>query len=163
MDLTELLSPSTYTLHLPYEDTGFDNEQIQRWRDRLNTGINKLVSAGINGDMISIETLSYPLNWVEEILTDFNLSVCIDVGHLILYGFDPETVFNKYKKRTPILHLHGVADHQDHLPLDRLPKADAKTVFRMLKQFEGVVSLEVFSFDHLKASLNFLENNKERL
>ena len=94
---------------------------------------------------------------------DFNLSVCIDVGHLMLYGFDPEAVFNKYKKRTPILHLHGVDDHQDHLPLDRLTKANAKTVIKMLKQFEGVVSLEIFSFDHLKASLNFLENNQERL
>jgi sugar phosphate isomerase/epimerase len=113
--------------------------------------------------MISIETLSYPLNWLDEILTDFNLSVCIDVGHLMLYGFDPEAVFSKYKKRTPILHLHGVADHQDHLPLDRLTQADAKTVIKMLKQFEGVVSLEVFSFEHLKASLNFLENNQERL
>jgi len=157
MDLTATLSPSTYTLHLPYDEAGVDNEQIKRWQDRLNTSINKLVSAGINGEMISIETLSYPLDWVDEILTDFNLSVCIDVGHLILYGFDPEAVFNKYKKRTPILHLHGVDNHQDHLPLDRLAKEDAETVIKMLKQFEGVVSLEVFSFDHLKASLNFLE------
>ncbi len=157
MDLTATLSPSTYTLHLPYEEPGSDNDQIKRWRDRLNNSINKLVSGGINGEMFSIETLDYPLNWVEEILIDFNLSVCIDVGHLILCGFDPETVFNKYKKRTPILHLHGVDNHQDHLPLDRLTKEDAKTVIKMLKQFEGVVSLEVFSFDYLKASLNFLE------
>jgi sugar phosphate isomerase/epimerase len=163
MDLTAPLSPSTYTLHLPYDEAGVDNEQIKCWQNRLNTGINKLVSTGINGEMISIETLDYPLNWVDEILTDSNLSVCLDVGHLMVYGFDPEAVFNKYKKRTPILHLHGVADHQDHLPLDRLTQADAKTVIKMLKQFEGVVSLEVFSFDHLKASLNFLENNQERL
>jgi hypothetical protein len=38
-----------------------------------------------------------------------------------------------------------------------LTQADAETVIKMLKQFDGVVSLEVFSFDHLKASLNFLE------
>ncbi len=157
MDLTTTLSPSTYTLHLTYDEAGFDDEQVQRWRDRLNTSINKLVSAGISGEMISIETLDYPLDWVEDILLDFNLSVCIDVGHLILCGFDPETVFNKYKKRTPILHLHGVDNHKDHLPLDRLTKEDAETVIKILKQFEGVVSLEVFSFDHLKASLNFLE------
>jgi sugar phosphate isomerase/epimerase len=157
MDLTATLSPSTYTLHLPYEEPGSGNDQIKRWRDRLNTSMNKLVSGGINGEMFSIETLDYPLDWVEEILLDFNLSVCIDVGHLILYGFDPETLFNKYKKRTPILHIHGVDNHKDHLPLDRLPKDNAETVFKLLKQFEGVVSLEVFSFDHLKPSLNFLE------
>ncbi|MBW1827783.1 MAG: hypothetical protein JRI78_12665, partial [Deltaproteobacteria bacterium] len=69
---------------------------VKRWQDRLNKSIEKLVSGGINGEMISIETLDYPLNWVEEILIDFNLSVCIDVGHLILCGFDPEAVFKKH-------------------------------------------------------------------
>jgi len=161
MDLTALLSPSTYTLHLPYDEADFDNERIKPWRDRLNTSMKKLASAGISGDMISIETLDYPLDWVEDLLNDFNLSVCIDVGHLMLYGFDPEAVFNKYKNRTPILHLHGVDNHKDHLPLDRLAKEKAKTIIRMLQQHEGVVSLEVFSFDHLKASLNFLDNHRD--
>ena len=163
VDLTASLSPSTYTLHLPCDDTGVDNEQVKRWQDRLNKSIEKLVSGGINGEMISIETLDYPLNWVEEILIDFNLSVCIDVGHLILYGFDPEAVFKRHKNRTPILHLHGVDNHKDHLPLDRLTKENVETVVRMLKQFEGVVSLEVFSFDYLKASLSFLDNYVECL
>jgi len=157
MDLTAALSPSTYTLHLPYGEAGFDNERIKRWQDRLKTSMKKLASAGINGDMISIETLDYPLDWVEDILNDFNLSVCMDVGHLMLYGFDPEAVFNKHKNRTPILHLHGVDNQKDHLPLDCLAKENAETVIRMLQQYEGVVSLEVFSFDHLKTSLNFLE------
>ena len=157
INLTATLSPSTYTLHLPYDEVDFDGEQIKHWQARLNTSIKKLLSAGINGEMISIETLSYPLSWVEEILIDFNLSVCIDIGHLMLYGFDPESVFNKYKKRTPILHLHGVDNHQDHLPLDRLTKENAKTVSNILKEYEGVVSLEIFSFEHLKTSLIFLE------
>ena len=61
------------------------------------------------------------------------------------------------------MHLHGVDNHKDHLPLDRLTKENVETVVRMLKQFEGVVSLEVFSFDHLKASLNFLDNHGECL
>ena len=163
VDLTASLSPSTYTLHLPCDDAGVDNEQVKRWLDRLNRSIKELVSAGMNGEMFSIETLDYPLDWVEDILIDFNLSVCIDVGHLILYGFDPEAVFKRHKNRTPILHLHGVDNHKDHLPLDRLTKENVETVVRMLKQFEGVVSLEVFSFDHLKASLNFLDNHGECL
>lgn len=161
MDLTAPLSPSTYTLHLPYDEAGFDNEQVKRWRDRLDESMKKLVSAGISGDMISIETLDYPMDWLEDILVDFNLSVCIDVGHLMLFGFDLDAVFNKHKKRTSILHLHGVDNQKDHLPLDRLTKENAETVIRMLKQYEGVVSLEVFSFDHLKASLNFLDNHQD--
>ena len=157
VDLTATLSPSTYTLHLPYAGPVLENEQVKRWRGRLNQSIKNLISAGIDGQMISIETLDYPLDWVEDILTRFNLSVCIDVGHLILYGFDPKAVFNRHKNRTSVFHIHGVDKQQDHLPLDRLSKADAKTVMDMLKLFKGVVSLEVFSFEHLIASLDFLE------
>lgn len=161
MDLTSALSPSTYTLHLPYAEPGFDNEPVKRWQDRLGQSMKKLASAGIDGERISIETLDYPLEWVEDILMDFNLSVCIDVGHLMSFGFDPEAVFDKHKNRTPILHLHGVDNQKDHLPLDRLTNENAETVIRMLQQYEGVVSLEVFSFDHLKASLNFLDNHRD--
>ena len=161
VDLTASLSPSTYTLHLPYDEAGFDNEQVKRWRDRLDESMKKLVSAGISGDIISIETLDYPMDWVEDILNDFNLYVCMDVGHLMLYGYDPEAVFNKHKNRIAILHLHGVDNQKDHLPLDRLAKENAETVIRILQQYERVVSLEVFSFDHLKASLNFLDNHRD--
>jgi hypothetical protein len=61
------------------------------------------------------------------------------------------------------MHLHGVDNHRDHLSLDRLPVADATTVLDLLKMFEGVVSLEVFSFDHLKASLDFLDDQRKYL
>jgi len=157
IDLTAPLSPSTFTLHLPYDETGFEAEQIKKWQERLYSSIKQLVATGINAKMISIETLAYPLNWVEEILIDFNFSVCIDLGHLILYGFDMEAVFNRYNKRTSIIHLHGVDNHQDHLPLDLLTKEEIETVLRILKQFTGVVSLEVFSYDQLKTSLKYLE------
>jgi len=68
-----------------------------------------------------------------------------------------ETVFNRYCNRTSIIHLHGVENHKDHLSLDRLSKEKSKIVRGILKQFNGVVSLEVFSYPHLKNSLTFLE------
>jgi adenosylcobalamin phosphodiesterase len=48
--------------------------------------MDTLCTSGIKSRIISIETLNYPLKWVEDILIDFNLSVCMDLGHLILYG-----------------------------------------------------------------------------
>jgi len=157
MELTAPLSPSTCTLHLPYDESDFTNERIKRWQERLYNSIEQLIATGINGEMISIETLAYPLDWVEKIITFFNLSVCIDLGHLIVNRFDMEAVFNKYCKRTSIIHLHGVENQQDHLPLDRLSKRDMDIIVRILKQFSGVVSLEVFTYDHLKTSLQYLE------
>ncbi len=157
MELTAPLSPSTCTLHLPYNEADIEKERIKRWQERLYNSIEQLVATGINNEMISIETLAYPLDWVEKIITSFNLSVCIDLGHLIVNRFDMEAVFNKYCKRTSTIHLHGVENHQDHLPLDRLSKRDMDIIVRILKQFSGTVSLEVFTYDHLKTSLQYLK------
>ena len=157
IDLTAPLSPSTCTLHLSYDEKGSEPDRIKKWQDRLYRSVGKFIATGINAEMISVETLTYPIEWVEHILIDFNLSMCIDLGHLMVYGFDMETVFNRFCHRTSIIHLHGVENHKDHLSLDRLSKERAKIVTRILKQFTGVVSLEVFSYQHLKDSLPFLE------
>jgi sugar phosphate isomerase/epimerase len=157
MDLTASLSPSTYTLHLSYDENGQETERIKKWQDRLYHSVGHFIATGVVPEMISIETLTYPMEWVKNILNDFNLSVCIDLGHLMVYGFDMETVFNRYCHRTSIIHLHGVENHKDHLPLNRLSTERSRIVRDILKRFNGVVSLEVFSYPHLKDSLPFLE------
>ena len=140
MDLTAPLSPTSYTLHLPYGES------------------DTLCSFCFNSRIISIETLNYPFEWVEDILKEFNLSVCMDLGHLILYELDMKDVFNRYRNRISIIHLHGANENKDHQPLDLLSKSNLKAILRMLKQFMGTVSIEVFSFDHLNASLKYLES-----
>jgi adenosylcobalamin phosphodiesterase len=162
MDLTAPLFPKSYTLHLPYGESDFENERVKRWKERTYHSMDTLCSFGFNSRTISIETLNYPLEWVEEILLDFNLSVCMDLGHLILYELDMKDVFDRYKNRTSIIHLHGANDNQDHQPLDLLSKSNLMTILTMLKQFIGIVSIEVFSFDHLNASLKYLESVWEK-
>ena len=158
MDLTASLSPTTYTLHLPYGEIDFENERIKRWKEHTYHSMDTLCTFGFNSRTISIETLNYPIEWVEEILIDFNLSVCTDLGHLILYGLDMKDVFDRYKNRTSIIHLHGANESQDHQPLELLSKSNLKTILKMLKRFKGIVSIEVFSYDHLNASLRYLES-----
>lgn len=151
IDLTAPLSPSTCTLHIPYTVT------VQRWQERVCQSLQQLLAAGIESESISIENLDYPFEWVEAIINDFNLSVCIDVGHLIMNRFDVEAAFNKYSQRTAIIHLHGVENNQDHLSLDKLSAEKTEIVIRILQRFGGVVSLEVFSYEKLVKSLNFLD------
>lgn len=158
IDLTAILSPSTFTLHLECEKADKMTEPTHHWQNRIYSSIHKLISSGIDGKEISVETLNYPLEWVEEILIDFNLSVCMDFGHLILYGFDMKYIFDRYKNRTSIIHLHGANERRDHQALDFLSKSNLKTILEMLKSFRGIVSIEVFSFDHLEASLKYLES-----
>jgi sugar phosphate isomerase/epimerase len=158
MDLTAPLSPTTYTLHLPYENIDVENERIKRWKEHTYNSMKTLCTSNFNSRVISIETLNYPFEWVEDILIDFNLSVCMDLGHLILYGLDMKYVFDRYKNRTSIIHLHGANNRCDHQSLDLLSKSNLKIILEMLKQFKGIVSIEVFSYEHLMASLKYLED-----
>ncbi len=157
IDLTSLLSPSTYTLHLSYDEPSWQKDDVIRWQDLICESMMHLLSAGIKAESISIETLMYPFEWADKIINEFNLSVCIDLGHLILKGTDLEAIFEKYCGITSILHIHGVEKSQDHVSLDKLSEKHIGSVMRILKRFTGIVSLEVFSFNNLVASLDFLE------
>ncbi|MBU1163116.1 MAG: TIM barrel protein, partial [Proteobacteria bacterium] len=156
-DLTYVLMPSTHTLHLPCDETSFDGDGLKIWQDFAATGIEKLIATGIQNHLISIETLAYPFEWIEEIIKAYKLSVCIDIGHLLANGFDVKKVFDKHSSNTSIIHLHGVENKKDHVSLNRLSLEQMDQIIEILKRYYGVVSLEVFSFDNLSASLAFLE------
>ena len=84
-------------------------------------------------------------------------SVCLDIGHLIIYGADIPSVFNDCAESVSIIHLHGVKEGKDHGPLDQLPDNLLRFLVQKLKTFDGTVSLEVFNYIDLSSSLSFLE------
>jgi sugar phosphate isomerase/epimerase len=157
IDITSSLFPSTFTLHIPYLQEKKDKEHVKRWQEDVFNGLKQLLSSGIDSKSISVETLDYPFEWIDKIIDDFNISVCIDTGHLMMHGFDCNRVYGKHEKRTPIIHLHGIKKTKDHLPIDRLSHKQMDSLLLILKQFTGVVSLEVFSYRYLQDSLIFLE------
>jgi len=157
MDLTSPLEPSTYTLHLPYDGHSDRREDVRKWQELISLSMEQIIGEGISGKYISIETLMYPFERVAGILAEFDLSVCIDTGHILLQDIDLKTFYNNYDSMTSIIHLHGVQNGHDHLSLDKLPENPLIAVMEILKRFTGVVSLEVFSYENLKRSLAFLE------
>ena len=159
IDLTAPITPTTHTLHLEGDLPSYGKESIERWQDTVSDSLARLLSSGISAESISIETLSYPFQWVEMIINEFNLSVCIDLGHLLKRGVDAEKIYASHKDKVVIVHLHGVDKDHDHKPLDKLSRQQWAAVMKMLKQYNGVVSLEVFSFDHLVTSLKVLEEH----
>ena len=161
IDLTAPLAASTHTLHLIYDETSNGKTSVKKWQEFIYKSMEQLISSGINGEAISIETLMYPFEWVENIITAFNFSICMDIGHLILQHADLETFFSRYSDIISIIHLHGVRNLRDHLPLDKLSEKEIGPVFNILKKFAGVVSLEVFSYKDLTTSLQFLETCRQ--
>ncbi len=152
--LTEALEPSTYTLHLPFNAA--DSDRVSARCKRLCDSMASLLADGLDSRKITIENLHYPFEWADEIIMSFDFSVCLDCGHLFLREIDPESVFNQYADRITTLHLHGVANGQDHLSLDRLADSQIACLIRLLERFDGVASVEVFSFLHLQTSLDHL-------
>ena len=151
------LTPSVFCLHVPYNENDHQTATVNAWRDRVRSNLERLLSNGINARAISIETLDYPLEFLEDIIADLNISVCMDVGHLILQGNDIADIFKRYSSRISVIHLHGVENNRDHLSLDRLPEQYHNPVIEILNRFTGIVSLEVFSYTSLKPSLHVLE------
>jgi len=157
VDLASPLSPTTHTLHLEYTDRSHDETDLKSWQGRICESMNAVLSEGISPRSISIETLMYPFQWVAQIIESLNLSVCIDFGHLAKAGMRAEQLHASYGKQVAILHLHAWDGNRDHKPLGFLAEAEWAALKRVVRDFHGVVSVEVFSFDHLRSSLALLE------
>jgi sugar phosphate isomerase/epimerase len=156
-DLVRSLSPSTMTLHVPWEGPWPLPGSLNPWRERVRDSFMRLIAAVDTPACISIETLDYPLSWLAEVIDDLGLAVCVDVGHLLLNDGNVEEVMHRFSPCVSILHLHGVAGGRDHLALDRLQTSAADAVLTVLSGFKGIVSLEVFNFENLSQSLMWLE------
>ena len=151
------LAPSTFFLHIPYEEDDAEKQTVAGWRERIRINLQQLLDGTIDASLLSIETLDYPLDMIEDIAMELNLCLCMDLGHLILYGYDIMEIFRKYSARVSSIHLHGVEKNQDHVELNRLPQRYIPAIMQILKHFQGILSVEVFSYHHLIPSLQALE------
>ena len=154
IEMTKLLDPTTLTLHIPYEPGRPGGESL--WQTYLFKGMRALLDSGVSSRLISLETLDYPPSMLGPVLEEFDLSMCLDVGHVVLHGNDPLAVFEMFKHRISIIHLHGVHQGCDHVSLDLMEPKARESVRTILAEFTGTVSLEVFAFDPLVRSLDCL-------
>ncbi len=152
-----LLAPSSYCLHIPYNERNFERPNKKKWCERVRANLERLLSVGIENHKLAIETLDYPIDLLEDVIGDLNLTICLDVGHLIRYGYAVADVYHRYFANISSIHLHGVENDHDHVSLERLAEEHIHPVMRILKRFAGIVSLEVFSYSDLTGSLQFLQ------
>lgn len=157
------LCPTTHTLHLDLtaEEMVEGKDGIRRFQERAMEGLGLLAQRIPYPDKITIETLDYPPEILFPVLDATPMALCMDVGHLIRYGYDVSGLFERYRKKVPLIHFHGVDfsydPPRDHQGLDRTPMDRVQTTLGVLEKFTGVVSLEVFNLDHLKASLDWMD------
>jgi sugar phosphate isomerase/epimerase len=152
------LSPSSYTLHVPLDTAHSDNQNEDLWQACVRRNLKAILAAGVSSNLLTIETLDYPFRKIDSIISELDLSICMDIGHLILSGEDIEAFMKKYSDRISLIHLHGVKGHRDHISLAQMSGPMIEPVRSVLSGFTKTVSLEVFAFDDLTSSLDFLEH-----
>ena len=90
--------------------------------------------------------------------------ICMDTGHLLLDGQNPADFFAKYRERIGEIHLHGVDRKQaaidgkliDHRQL-RIDDPWLPELLPLLKDYRGVINLEVFSWEEIEPGIEILQ------
>ncbi|AEF80599.1 cobamide remodeling phosphodiesterase CbiR [Leadbettera azotonutricia] len=98
-----------------------------------------------------------------------NIGLCMDFGHLLIEEKNPSAYLNQFQNKIGEIHLHGLDREKamidkrlpDHRPIneDSIP---IKELFPLLKKFQGLVNLEVFSWEEVEESLRVIKLLLER-
>ena len=159
--ITQPLLPRAYILHFHGDRRGMHpSHDLARWQDALGRSVDDLLRGGIPPHLLCIETLDYPFELVEGIVLDFHLSICLDLGHILLYGHSFETSLDRYFHRCRVIHLHGVCEGIDHRDISFIHSRQLCLLLDRLNTestVERVLTLEVFSEADLDRSLMIME------
>ncbi|HOF04894.1 MAG TPA: cobamide remodeling phosphodiesterase CbiR [Syntrophales bacterium] len=151
---TRSLPPTMYCLHLEKGGNGEPApDRVGSWLTNLLYSLENLLSAGLPRDRVAVENIDYTFRWVYPLIREFDLPICLDIGHLLIQGEDLETYLDLYGDRTIMIHLHGLEAGRDHRSLAGIPDREWRIIAAFLKDYRGGLSLEVFSREDLRRSL----------
>ena len=160
INITRPLAPFAYIVHFHGEQRGGQPAQnIKRWSGALDRSVCEMLEAGIEPDLLCVETLDYPFEHVAGIVSRHHLSICLDIGHLLLYGYSLEQYFRMYLRQCKVMHLHGICNGADHCHIGMLDEGIVQSVLDRLCSHtlkERVLTIEVFNQQHLEKSLDVL-------
>jgi anaerobic magnesium-protoporphyrin IX monomethyl ester cyclase len=152
-DRTLELDPTCYVLHLDSRKADKEVEaDVSAWSDRVFESLRILQREGMDLRKVAIENLEFPLQRIHPFVETFNLSLCLDIGHLLRYGHDVAEQTTLFFDSIAMAHLHGVDNGKDHKGLGHVPDAQWKTICKFLEEYRGGLSIEVFSFGDLAQS-----------
>lgn len=157
-DRTLSLDPTIYILHLDSRRAdGTQEADEMAWMDRVTGALEHLHHGGLDLRRVAVENLEYPLERVQPLVESNHMTFCLDIGHLIRYGYDLESSIHAFLKQTSMIHLHGVHDGRDHRGIEWIQAQEWETISSALQEYCGGVSLEIFSLDDLSSSLQRIE------
>lgn len=152
------LDPTIYILHLDSRRADGTSEEDQgAWMDRVGESVERLARQGIDPRRVAVENLEYPLERILPIVEASHMSFCLDIGHLIRYGYDLKPNIDKFLEKSSMVHLHGVNCGKDHCGIEWIAQKEWETINGALQNYCGGVSLEVFSLADITSSLQRMQ------
>ena len=156
---TAPLAPFAYIVHFHGDRRGdCPSPDLMRWQEGHRSAVERLVQV-VSPEDLCVETLDYPYKIIEDIVIDYKLSVCLDIGHQLLCGVAPEDYLDRYLPRTRVLHLHGVEDGHDHRSLAFLPDGLLTALVNRLgsgPEKPRVLTMEIFDEEAFNQSMDLL-------
>lgn len=160
IELTQVLNPSAYVMHAEagpgINVNGFSDGEKKCFAENVHISLERLFSSvSMQPSEFCVETLNYPLEILDDVISSFGLSVTLDIGHLELYGFAVQEHLDRYLQDTKVLHMHGIRDGKDHKGLQFMRVETLDMVMRRLSETvdaSRVFTMEIFSEDDFNAS-----------
>lgn len=134
----------------------------KKTKQSFSKALHSIAALFADPKCLCIENTSCSLKVVKNEIEATNVSVCCDIGHLMIKGESFEQMFNLFKDRTPVMHIHGVKNNKDHIALPCSPAADLEILQRFLKSYQGTVILEVFNEKDFRDSALWMKRNLQK-
>ncbi|MDO5575863.1 MAG: cobamide remodeling phosphodiesterase CbiR, partial [Fibrobacter sp.] len=118
IELSYPLNPRAWILHLEGIRGNVSNDERKRWEENCCWVLEKISGFTDRKSSIAVENLGYTWSWHKDLVDQFNMSLCCDIGHLWLYYKDSWLDdFKAMLTKTIVIHLHGVCNNKDHVGL----------------------------------------------
>lgn len=147
------LKPKVFVLHPPahFQELYFFSQQ---WLEK-----------GLSPRALCIENIKgrdLALFW--EVIRDFDLGICLDIGHLLAYEQENILILPNFWEHVEVIHLYGREIKGKHTSLLDLPKEGWALLREALARLEQkLLVLEVFNKKDFLDSYELLWQNKEEL
>lgn len=156
----EFVKPFAYVVHFHGDQRGSPPSlNLNRWINQHKRSMEELLKYVLL-DRMAVETLDYPYEIIEPILSEYALGTCLDIGHILRCGYPLERYIELYLTRSRVIHLHGVLEQKDHLDISHL---DGETLRYLLEKFcsdatssDRILTLEIFSEMEFCKSMDIL-------
>ena len=128
------LAPLGYTVHVYLGDGEHDAAppaDLDAWRERARRSLEAHRCATCRRAPLCVECIDYDFALIAPVVRALDLSVALDVGHLMRDGRGLRAAVDEWLPRARIMQLHGTRpDGRDHKSLTFAPRAEVEWLLR---------------------------------